>query len=175
MPHAFGRSLQLLTTLASLLPGVALANPSSQEEPAEAREQDFGTLAYNPLDDTTFFVNQVYLDLLNRYPSSWDLYVAQGYLNGCNGDASCLIQRRIDVARSIFESPEHYTAQGLNPYDPSFQATYVTRCYTGFMRRSPDASGYAFWLTAIQTSGDYAGLIRGFIDSSEYRSRFGAP
>ena len=56
--------------------------------------------------------------------------------------------------------------------------------YFGYLRRNPndppeptlDFQGYNFWLNKLnQFKGDFVGaeLVRAFIDSSEYRRRFG--
>jgi hypothetical protein len=56
--------------------------------------------------------------------------------------------------------------------------------YYGYLRRNPndapdtglDYSGYEFWLKKLTArNGDYVGaqMVQAFIDSGEYRSRFG--
>jgi hypothetical protein len=49
--------------------------------------------------------------------------------------------------------------------------------YFGYLQRDPDPDGYAFWLNKLNTVGDWvtAQMVRAFIVSPEYRSRFGAP
>ena len=49
--------------------------------------------------------------------------------------------------------------------------------YFGYLRRDPDAAGYAFWLGKLNQFGNYldAELVKAFITSPEYRSRFGQP
>jgi CSLREA domain-containing protein len=64
-----------------------------------------------------------------------------------------------------------------------FSPTFVLMQYFGYLRRNPtDApdnndSGYQFWLTKLNSfNGDFrrAEMVKAFISSSEYRSRFGA-
>ena len=59
---------------------------------------------------------------------------------------------------------------------------FVLMQYFGYLRRDPnsapdtDYTGYDFWLTKLnQFNGDYlaAEMVKAFIDSSEYRTRFG--
>jgi hypothetical protein len=48
--------------------------------------------------------------------------------------------------------------------------------YFGYLRRDPDALGYQFWLNKLnQFGGDFrrAEMVKAFIISGEYRSRFG--
>ena len=50
--------------------------------------------------------------------------------------------------------------------------------YVGYLRRNPDAAGFIFWLGKLnQFNGDpfQAEMVRSFILSPEYRSRFGQP
>jgi hypothetical protein len=65
-----------------------------------------------------------------------------------------------------------------------FRPSFVLMQYFGYLRRNPtDApdnndNGYQFWLTKMNAfNGDFvqAEMVKAFITSSEYRSRFGAP
>ena len=45
-------------------------------------------------------------------------------------------------------------------------------------RRDPDEAGFNFWLNKLtQAGGDFrkAEMVKAFINSAEYRARFGAP
>jgi hypothetical protein len=53
--------------------------------------------------------------------------------------------------------------------------TFVMMEYFGYLRRDPDASGYAFWLNKLnQFNGNFeqAEMVKSFIVSGEYRDRF---
>ena len=65
-----------------------------------------------------------------------------------------------------------------------FNRAFVLMQYFGYLRRNPDAApeatlnfaGYNFWLNKLnQANGDFIGaeLIKAFLNSSEYRGRFG--
>ncbi|MFN2578987.1 MAG: Ig-like domain repeat protein [Pyrinomonadaceae bacterium] len=65
-----------------------------------------------------------------------------------------------------------------------FNRAFVLMQYFGYLRRNPDAApeptlnfgGYNFWLNKLnQFNGDYIGaeMIKAFLNSSEYRNRFG--
>jgi hypothetical protein len=61
-----------------------------------------------------------------------------------------------------------------NEFNPSF----VFFEYAAFYRRDPDTAGYNALLAQLNSfNGDFraAGAIKGFLDSTEYRSRFGDP
>jgi len=62
-----------------------------------------------------------------------------------------------------------------------FNKAFVLMQYFGYLRRNPndapdaDFSGYSFWLSKLNSFGNYidAEMVKAFISSTEYRSRFG--
>ncbi len=53
---------------------------------------------------------------------------------------------------------------------------FVMMEYFGYLRRDPDAQGYQFWLNKLnQFNGNFvqAEMVKAFINSGEYRQRFG--
>ena len=71
---------------------------------------------------------------------------------------------RATVLRDISETPDVY-----NKY---FNQSFVVMQYFGYLRRDPD-SLYLNWITHLDTTGDYRSMINGFMNSPEYRLRFG--
>ena len=71
---------------------------------------------------------------------------------------------RAQVFRTIADSPEVFN----NYYNESF----VVMQYFGYLRRDPDAL-YTNWITHLNATGDYRSMINGFMNSTEYRFRFG--
>ena len=69
------------------------------------------------------------------------------------------------------------TTYGKAFYDALFNAAFVEMEYFGYLRRDPDEAGRAFWLNKLNTFGNFvdAQMVLAFINSPEYRSRFGAP
>ncbi len=56
-----------------------------------------------------------------------------------------------------------------------FNEAFVMMEYFGYLRRDPDASGFQFWLDKLnQFNGNFerAEMVKAFINSGEYRSRF---
>ncbi|HEX8433861.1 M57 family metalloprotease [Archangium sp.] len=128
----------------------------------------------NAIDRSDFFVRQAYRDVLAREPDSGGFTNGVNWLQACNGNQDCLSRARVDFTRSLFESPENRRLHPeLDPGSPNYNAAYVTLCYTTFLRRQPDSAGYNWWLNTLNASGDYRAIISGFINSSEYRLRFG--
>ena len=78
---------------------------------------------------------------------------------------------------------ERFAAMGVaQPPDLRTHRAFVLAQYFGYLRRNPnegadaDFSGYRFWLSKLeQFGGDYvaAEMVRAFLDSAEYRRRFG--
>jgi hypothetical protein len=142
----------------------------------------------NPIDDARFFVRQLYLDLLLREPDQggWDGWTGQ--ITQCGSNQACIDQKRVEVARGIWESFEFQQqprAGGLRNPNPPPQYNnreFVRLCYLVFLQRNPDPGGWDHWTwvlnncTAANPSNSsqcYNEIIRGFINSGEYRARFG--
>jgi Domain of unknown function (DUF4214) len=80
--------------------------------------------------------------------------------NGGNNDAA-----RATAVRAIVESNEEYQKE----YNPAF----VYMQYVGYLRRTPELAGYNAWLTYLNAHPtDFREMVRGFVDSTEYRNRF---
>jgi hypothetical protein len=55
-----------------------------------------------------------------------------------------------------------------------FDAAFVAMQYYGYLRRKPEAAGYEAWLGVLK-SGDTRTMVNGFLNSAEYKLRFGQP
>jgi DNA-binding beta-propeller fold protein YncE len=71
---------------------------------------------------------------------------------------------RAQVLRAVTESAEVRSKY----YNESF----VVMQYFGYLRRDPD-SLYREWIRIMDQKGDYRAMINGFMNSAEYRQRFG--
>ena len=74
---------------------------------------------------------------------------------------------RGDALRSIAENQTFVNAK--------FNQAFVMMEYFGYLRRDPDAGGYAFWLQKLnEFNGNFeqADMVKAFIVSGEYRERF---
>jgi uncharacterized protein (TIGR03118 family) len=84
---------------------------------------------------------------------------------GLNG----MTMTRAQVLRSVSESSELQTRE--------LTRAFVTMEYFGYLRRDPDTGGFNFWfdkLSSFQGNFIDAEMVRAFIESSEYRQRFGS-
>jgi hypothetical protein len=72
---------------------------------------------------------------------------------------------RAQALREISESSE--------VYQKYYNESFVVMQYFGYLRRDPDAR-YREWIRIMNTNGgDYLDMINGFMNSVEYRRRFG--
>jgi photosystem II stability/assembly factor-like uncharacterized protein len=73
---------------------------------------------------------------------------------------------RAQVLRLVADSDE----VGAGEFDNAF----VAMQYYGYLRRKPEPAGFEGWLRVLQ-SGDARTMVNGFLNSQEYRLRFGGP
>ena len=71
---------------------------------------------------------------------------------------------RAQVLRQIVESPEVATKYN--------HQAYAVMEYFGYLRREPDAF-YLDWIKVLDQTNDPRGMVMGFVNSIEYRQRFG--
>ena len=93
--------------------GVGLGTPNEAE--LRIIDNDFIDPTTNPIDDSTFFVRQHYLDFLNREPDEGGLAFWVNQIESCGADAACREIRRINVSAAFFLSIE-FQSTGLEAY-----------------------------------------------------------
>jgi len=75
---------------------------------------------------------------------------------------------RAQVLRAIVESDEVGAAE--------YNGAFVAMQYYGYLRRTPEENGYQAWLRVInQDPQNVRAMVNGFMNSVEYRLRFGQP
>ncbi len=148
----------------------------------------FQTTGSNSIDDSRYFVRMHYQDFLERDPISaedrnglafWTRNITQ-----CGNDVGCRDVKRRDVSNAFWSSA-HFRARAdviadglVNP--PGSPTTYnnhqfIRYCYRIYLRREPDAGGWAFWENDLNSDNDYKRIERAFLVSGEYRNRFHQP
>ena len=126
-----------------------------------------------PISDTpTQYINKLYNHALGRTPTTIELNDALSVFGGAAtaSDPTARGQALLKVTQaSDFVSRET-------------SRTFVQIEYFGYLRRNPNDApdnnfdGYKFWLNKLnQAGGDFlkAEMVKAFIESSEYRNRFG--
>jgi hypothetical protein len=142
----------------------------------------YGGPIQKAIDDPSFFVRQQYIDFLGREPdeSGWQAWI--GYITQCGTDAVCLNQHRVVTSSGFINSSEFRQRVGgaFNPAypgagDTAYNREFVRQCYLTYLNRTPGLGEDGGWLNYLFSTGDYEGVIGGFIQSSEYRTRFDPP
>jgi Tol biopolymer transport system component len=108
---------------------------------------------YNSLSNTAYvdaLINTAAVNVSNR----------QALIDSLNNNTAT----RAQVLRQIVESSEVSTKY-------NHQAFAVME-YFGYLRRQPDAF-YLDWITVLDSTNDPRGMVDGFVNSAEYRQRFG--
>jgi len=73
---------------------------------------------------------------------------------------------RAQVVRAIVQSDEVQNLEATN--------VFVAAQYYGYLRRKPDATGFNSWINYLSAHpGDFRTMVNGFVNSDEYRLRFG--
>jgi hypothetical protein len=73
---------------------------------------------------------------------------------------------RAQVLRAIADSDQVFQAE--------FNQAFVAMQYYGYLRRTPETTGYTAWLNYLNSNpGDFRTMVNGFMNSVEYRLRFG--
>jgi hypothetical protein len=109
----------------------------------------------NPLLDNTAFVNQVYLDFLNRAPDAAGL---QYWVDQLNSGA----QSRAEMVEQFLLSPEF--GQTIAP---------VVRLYFTYFLRIPDYDGLMFWVDAYAAGMTLNQISDQFATSPEFIAMYG--
>jgi len=75
---------------------------------------------------------------------------------------------RAQVLRAIADSDQVFSAE--------FNQAFVAMQYYGYLRRAPEQPGYNSWLNYLNANpSDFRTMVNGFMNSTEYRLRFGPP
>jgi hypothetical protein len=82
-----------------------------------------------------------------------------------------LIAARKTRAQVIREFVEHPDVDAK-----LYNGAFVAMQYYGYLRRTPEEPGYTNWLTYLNAHPtDFRTMVNGFMNSFEYRLRFGPP
>ena len=122
---------------------------------------DATTPTNNPLDDAQFFVNQHYLDFLNREPDTAGLAYWTNEIRKCGNNTACTIRRRIDVSAAFFIENEFQQS-----------GSFVYRIYKGALGRQPVYSEFGLDRSKVVggTETDKVSLLAAFVQRPEFKS-----
>lgn len=152
-------------------------------------------LSPNPIDGAQFFVEKHYGDFLLRHSDPGGLAFWTGQITQCGSNAQCVADKRVDVSRAFWESSEFRQQSrtfGLSNSNPPPQYNndeFVRLAFVIYLQRFPALNDPLFvdrvnrlnsCTNDPSRNGSngyhcYQDMIREFITSTEYRSRFGCP
>ncbi|OLE51635.1 MAG: hypothetical protein AUG51_22030 [Acidobacteria bacterium 13_1_20CM_3_53_8] len=121
---------------------LALSNPVGTSLGAQSTatltitDNDTSTATSNPIDDARLFVQQHYLDFLNRVPDDGGLSYWTGQITQCGTDQNCINSRRVGVSAAYFIELE-FQETGSYVYR-LYKASYGQR--PGYAKFMPDRS-----------------------------------
>ena len=157
-PVAFGRKPDYAEFIPDLAGVSGFLSDAQLEAAKVAFVNDFisrpgFTAAYNGLTNTQ------YVDTL--LATAGITHAARDFWIAALGNGT---RTRAQVLREIAESTQ--------VYDKYYNQAFVVMQYFGYLRRDPDAS-YLNWIQELNTTGSSRNMINGFVNSLEYRFRFG--
>ncbi|MDX6269948.1 MAG: hypothetical protein QOD28_1171 [Acidobacteriota bacterium] len=158
---AFGR----LPKYAEIIPDLQFVTGQTADELIAKRDAYTNAFAQRPAFRSLYdqFSNADYVDALLR-TARVSISNRDQLVNNLNSGA----QTRAQVLRAIVESPAVESKE--------FNPAYVAMQYFGYLKRDPEADGFNAWLNYLNANpGDFRTMVNGFLNSKEYRSRFGQP
>jgi hypothetical protein len=132
---------------------------------------------YGGLNDTVY-VDELFNTTGIAATAAQKQALVDGLTNATETRASVL-RKVVDGTVVTNESNLQFTTTyGQAFSNQEYRRMFVYMEYVGYLRRNPDAEGFVFWLDKLNKhNGDplQAEMVRSFIVSPEYRSRFGQP
>jgi hypothetical protein len=86
--------------------GLGLGTPNHAT--VTIKDNDAVAPTTNPIDNSSFFVRQLYLDFLGREPEPGALSFLTGQIEACGTNTACRNERRVNVATAFFTSFEFH-------------------------------------------------------------------
>lgn len=137
----------------------------------------------NPIDDANTYVRQHYRDFLEREADAPGEAFWASPIQQCNGEPTCVGNKRVDVAMAFFFSTEFIDIEaarsGWRRLDGSLRNTadyneaFVDAAYRRYWRiQRPEWDTFVSFLNSGIPNADYHRVVRSFIEDERYRGRF---
>ncbi len=156
---AFGRR----PTYAEIVPDLQFVTGQTAEEVNAKRDAYMNAFVQRPAFRAIYdsLSNAAYVDTLLQ-TAGVTVSNRDQLVSNLNSGA----QTRAQVLRAIVESPAVESKE--------FNPAYVAMQYFGYLKRDPEPEGFNAWLNYLNAnSNDFRTMVNGFVNSKEYRSRFG--
>ncbi len=158
---AFGRR----PTYAEMIPDLQFVTGQTEQEVIAKRDAYTNAFVQRPAFRSIYdqLSNAAYVDRLIQ-TAGVTISNRDQLVNELNSGA----RTRAQVLRAIVESPAVENKE--------FNPAYVTMQYFGYLKRDPEPEGFNAWLNYLNShSNDFRTMVNGFVNSVEYRLRFGRP
>lgn len=113
------------------------------------------------LDGAAGQAYRIYKAAFNRDPTTNDLAGLGYWISRLDGGTNT-----VAVGAGFISSDEFRGLYGSNPDN----ATFLTKLYSNVLGRSPDASGYNWWLNELNTNATRPKVLADFAESSENKA-----
>jgi hypothetical protein len=131
------------------------------------------------VDQTHFFIGQLFSDILNRTPQIEGQTFWLSKLEGLNASSckstnpaalagACEWNNRAQITLDMLGAPESISKNGSLAANEAF----VTALYKILLRRAPDGAGLKSHLSTLGSRGTRVSVVASFLSSEEYRHRF---
>jgi hypothetical protein len=173
--RAYDAGLGRLPLYAEFLPELGRIGEAQTEAELEAHKSAY-------LDDMMHRA-----EFADRYRGLTDAAHAEEFVTRLEQTAGVHLASHDQLVADM-HSGVHSAAQTLRAFldspevnDHFFFRGFVTMQYFGYLRRDPETAGWNAWVNVLTNGtpdtrpGDYRTLINGFVNSREYRGRFGRP
>jgi hypothetical protein len=148
--------LEFMRDRGRLLAGQNLETQKSALAAEFTTRQEFLTLYQN-------LTNAQYVDALNANTgNSLTRAERDALVSGLSGFFPT--ETRASVLRKVADNAVFKQKETNN--------AFVLMEYFGYLRRDPDAGGFAFWVGVLNRTGDFRSMVCAFITSAEYQDRF---
>jgi hypothetical protein len=184
-PGRFPTSLEFMRDLATVSEGIVVNNAISGAVVEANRNRLAAEFVLRPefLAKYGALNNILYVqELFNTTGTAATAAEKQALVDGLTGGTetkASVLRKVVDGTVVISESNVQFTTTyGQAFINQENRRVFVYMEYIGYLRRNPDAAGFIFWLGKLNFyNGDpfQAEMVRAFILSPEYRSRFGQP
>lgn len=123
----------------------------------------------NPIDDTSFFVRQHYLDFLGREPDPGGF---QGWINIINNcPAGSIACDRIEVSSAFFRSPE-FRDRGYFVYKLYAASLGRNPAFPRYHEFIPDLAKVSGFLTPEELDASKTAFAEEFVTRAEFKNRY---
>jgi hypothetical protein len=153
---------------------ISLSNPAGVPIGARSSatititDNDASSTAANPIDQSSFFIRQQYVDFLGREPDTGGLQGWQDVLNNC-GTTVAQPCDKIEVSAGFFRSRE-FQERGYFVYK-FYSAIGRIPLYPEFM---PDLAKVSGFLSDQQLEANRVAFVTEFMARSDYQNKYGS-